>query len=210
MGYALIYIPLGQRLLRLEECLSHEDAVAWGSLLDDGSYRMGDICITIRDTNKNLVEVSVGLRDKYKGVKWQTCWKYVSTSEIQMGCSHSVKKRMRSYELRPCDEGYRVNQSRVFHVKCQNYSSCVNEANPDKLVVAFEKNGKCARCIMGILIDPSEAPASGEVEGWCYRYYTRDQVMAQRAKNSQNRRIHRSRSHQTLPKPKKAKKAEKA
>jgi len=63
---------------------------------------------------------------------------------------------------------------------------------------------------MGILIDPSEAPASGEVVGWCHRYYTRDQVMAERAKNSQNRRIHRSRSHQTLPKPKKAKKAEKA
>jgi len=80
-----MYIYLGQRPMLLEDCLSREDAVAWGSPLDDGSYRMGDICITIKDTNKNPVEVSVGLRDKYKGVK-QKCWRYVSASEIQMGC----------------------------------------------------------------------------------------------------------------------------
>ena len=85
---AIVYVPVDQRPMYVSNCLSKGSAVAWGSLLDDGSHRMGPLCITIE--NEHAVGVSPDLLNSYR--EKHTCWRYVSTSEVQMGCSPCKKK----------------------------------------------------------------------------------------------------------------------
>ena len=95
------------------------------------------------------------------------------------------QKRMRDYQLKPCDQYFLCEHSRIFTADYVIYSMCIDKKQENiEYLAAFDhgvgrkQKGICARFIMGILVDKSMVPASGEVRGWCYKYQTRDQVMA--------------------------------
>jgi len=111
------------------------------------------------------------------------------------------QKSLRLHLFRPCDKKFDPKYSRVFSFTSQKYSECTDENQPDllKRVAAFsafapgsrQKKPICARFIMGILIEPWNAPSSGEVVGLCYRYSTREQVRIYTENHTRWNRNHR-------------------
>jgi len=103
-----------------------------------------------------------------------TCWQYVSASEIQMGCSHSCKKRKWVYPFGPCHPDFKKNKSRIFTLTVVVYSGCYGTQ-----LAAFACGELCI-CFAGekSIDDDSElkSPSGSRCVGRCYKYKNKDQM----------------------------------